>query len=83
MLRRIWIAEGIATDGDFYGRALQLPDGDTRHRSPSQGNRTDVQRTRASILKSHLGDVPSCPCLSLMMPQDFAAEPSTGEVTNA
>jgi hypothetical protein len=33
MPRRIWIAEGIASDGEIYGRAMQLPDGNMRHRS--------------------------------------------------
>ncbi|WP_245951381.1 hypothetical protein [Paracidovorax anthurii] len=28
---------------------------------------------RASVLKTHLGDVPSCPCIASMLPQDGAA----------
>lgn len=74
MSRRIWIAEGFASDGDVYGRALQLPDGSMRHRSASQGSATDVQRTRALVLKTHLGDIPSCPCIASMVTQDHGAE---------
>lgn len=70
MSRRIWVAEGFASDGDIYGRALQLPNGDMRNRSVSQSSGTDVQRTRAAVLKTHLGDIPSCPCISAMLPQD-------------
>ncbi|MHA6895358.1 hypothetical protein ACQUJT_14920 [Ralstonia pseudosolanacearum] len=29
-----------------------------------------MQRTRASVVKSHLGDVPTCPCLGAVALQD-------------
>jgi hypothetical protein len=74
MSRRIWIAEGFASDGDIYGRILQLPNGNMRDRSASQGSGTDVQRTRASVLKTHFGDIPSCPCISAILPQDHDSE---------
>lgn len=83
MPRRIWIAEGFASDGDVYSRTLQLPDRDMRYRLASQGSGTDVQRTRASILKTHLGDIPSCPCISAMVSQDHDAEQSGLEVADA
>lgn len=76
MSRRIWIAEGVASDGDMYGRALQLPDNNMRHRSTSHGSGKDVQRTPAAVLKSHLGDIPSCPCLAAPPPQDSGVETS-------
>jgi hypothetical protein len=66
MSRRIWVAEGVASDGDIYGRALQLPDGNTtRHSAPGNGG-TGVQRRAPSVIKSHLGDIPSCPCLAAL-----------------
>lgn len=85
MPRRIWVAEGVASDGDIYGRALQLPDGNSRNRSSLHGDGTGVERTRGSVLKSHLGDIPSCPCLAALVPQDEdeSAETSGGEVTDA
>lgn len=73
MPRRIWVAEGFASDGDVYGRTLQIPDGNMRN-SAAQDGGTDVQRTHASVIKSHLGDVTSCPCLAAMMPEDDSAE---------
>lgn len=78
MTRRIWIAEGYASDGDVYGRALQLPDGSLRKGMVAQQGGSDVQRAGASILKSHLGDIPSCPCLDSPVPQDEHAEPARG-----
>ncbi|CBJ41184.1 hypothethical protein (plasmid) [Ralstonia solanacearum CMR15] len=73
MPRRIWVAEGIASDGDFYGRTLQLPDEKTRRR-PAPAAAMDVQRTRASVVKSHLGDVPTCPCLGAVALQDHGTD---------
>lgn len=67
MSRRIWVAEGFAGDGAIYGRALQLPDGSAPHRPAADG---DVERAPASVLKSHLGDIPSCPCMDAMLPRD-------------
>lgn len=66
MSRRIWIAEGYATDGEMYGRALQLPDvNSSRLASSPQAIGTDVQRKRATIVKANVGDVASCPCLDV------------------
>ena len=76
--RRIWVAEGIASDGDVYGRALQLPDGNVGH-SPASG----VQRKSERVLKSHLGDIPSCPCLAALVPQNEDAESLMGGVADA
>lgn len=70
MSRRIWVAEGVASDGDIYGRALQLPDRNARETPGSGGFGTGVQRRTASVLKSHLGDIPSCPCLAALVSQD-------------
>ena len=70
MSRRIWVAEGFASDGDIYGRALQLPGGDVLNRAVAQSGGMDVQRTRAAVLKTHLGDIPSCPCITAMQPQE-------------
>jgi hypothetical protein len=67
MSRRIWVAEGVASDGDIYGRALQLPDG-RGGGGTSAGGGTGVQRKAGTILKSHLGDIPSCPCLAALVP---------------
>lgn len=75
MSRRIWVAEGIASDGAIYGRSLRLPSENTRHGLASNSGGMGVQRTRASVLKSHLGDVPSCPCLAALSSQDDGAEP--------
>ena len=56
MSRHIWIAEGYATDGEMYGRALQLPEANTsRLPSSPQGIGTDVQRKRAAIVKVDMG----------------------------
>ncbi|MEU6375044.1 hypothetical protein [Streptomyces sp. NPDC046909] len=69
MPRRIWVAEGVAGDGDIYGRALHLPDrrgGDASGAAPRGA--TGVQRKAGTILKSHLGDIPSCPCLAALTP---------------
>lgn len=66
MSRRIWIAEGYATDGEMYGRSLQLPELNAAYRqSPLQGIGTDVQRKRSAIVKVNVGDVASCPCLDV------------------
>lgn len=70
MPRRLWIAEGFASDGDVYGRALKLPDGTARNTPARQDIATDVQRMQASVLKSRLGDVTSCPCLATLLPED-------------
>lgn len=69
MPRRIWVAEGVAGDGDMYGRALQLPA--TRSgegAGPGNDGGTGVQRKTGTILKNHLGDIPSCPCLAALVP---------------
>ena len=42
----------------------------------AQSGGMDVQRTRAAVLKTHLGDIPSCPCISAMLPQDDRNEQS-------
>ncbi|NNN33794.1 hypothetical protein HLK59_26200 [Streptomyces sp. S3(2020)] len=68
MPRRIWVAEGVASDGDVYGRALQLPDG--RGGGGSGPADTGVQRRTGTILKNHLGDIPSCPCLAALVPDE-------------
>ncbi|WCM93303.1 hypothetical protein M5C99_00790 [Acidovorax sp. NCPPB 2350] len=75
MSRRIWVAEGFASDGDVYGRALQIPGAGAPGQRPGPGGTGgEVQRApRASVLKTHLGDVPSCPCIASMLPQDGAA----------
>lgn len=66
MSRRIWIAEGHATDGEMYGRALQLPEANpSRLPSSPQGIGTDVQRKRAAVVKVDMGDIGSCPCLDV------------------
>ena len=66
MSRRIWIAEGYATDGEMYGRALQLPDAAAlRHGASLQRIGTDVQRAPAAVVKANVGDVASCPCLDV------------------
>lgn len=74
MSRRIWIAEGYATDGDMYGRALQVPDASTYRPSSEQGAGTDVQRKRAAIVKTNVGDVASCPCLDVGLSSNHEAE---------
>ncbi|MFJ9630727.1 hypothetical protein ACIQPR_39945 [Streptomyces sp. NPDC091280] len=61
MPKRIWVTEGVASDGDMYGRALQLPDGN----GTAGGG---VERRPGTVLKSHLGDIPSCPCLAALVP---------------
>lgn len=68
MPRRIWVAEGVASDGDVYGRALQLPGG--RDGAVSGTSGTGVQRRTGTILKNHLGDIPSCPCLAALVPDE-------------
>ncbi|NUS29570.1 MAG: hypothetical protein HOV92_35880 [Streptomyces sp.] len=65
MPRRIWVAEGVASDGDMYGRALQMPDGGGA--GPGDGG---VRRAAGTILKNHLGDIPSCPCLAALVADD-------------
>lgn len=70
MSRRIWVAEGVANDGDIYGRALRMPDAGDRYISASGDSGTGVQRKPLSVLKSHLGDIPSCPCLAALVTQD-------------
>jgi hypothetical protein len=82
MPRRIWVAEGVASDGDIYGRALRLPDRNGHQHSASHGGATDVERRRGSVLKSHLGDIPSCPCLAALVPQDQSGT-SAGVMTDA
>ncbi|MDA8455738.1 hypothetical protein M4R22_13275 [Acidovorax sp. GBBC 3334] len=75
MSRRIWVAEGFASDGDVYGRALQVPGaGAPPPGFAPAGLGGDVQRARASILKTHLGDIPSCPCIAAMLPQNGTAD---------
>lgn len=75
MSRRIWIAEGYASDGDMYGRTLQLPIGNMQQRPPMRpGAETDIQRTPISILKSHVGDIASCPCLDVAAPGEDEIE---------
>lgn len=83
MSRRIWVAEGVASDGDIYGRALQVPDGNARHGSAPDGAGTGVRRQSASVLKSHLGDIPSCPCLAALVSQDQDTVPSRGKAADA
>ncbi|WP_427924384.1 hypothetical protein [Streptomyces sp. cg40] len=69
MPRRIWVAEGVASDGDMYGRALQLPDRPGAGAGAAgPGGATAVQRRAGTILKNHLGDIPSCPCLAALVP---------------
>lgn len=64
MYRRIWIAEGYATDGEMYGRALQLLDANTSRPAGSpQRIGTDVQRKHAAVVKANVGDIAACPCL--------------------
>ena len=63
--RRIWLAEGFSSDGEVYGRALQLPDKDSDNHSVT----TEVERKSASVIKTDLGDIYSCPCSSIAMPK--------------
>jgi hypothetical protein len=70
MSRRIWVAEGFASDGDVYGRSLQLPTPDVNKNDKSHLGGSEIQRTQAAVLKSNLGDIPSCPCLSAIIPED-------------
>jgi hypothetical protein len=79
MKRRIWVAEGYASDGDVYGRVLQLPDQNSGRSSAPQNVGGNVERRSSSVLKSDLGDILSCPCISSVMPQDH----DTDEVKNA
>lgn len=74
------MSEGVASDGDMYGRALHLPD-KRGGGSTGPGAGTGVQRKSGTILKSHLGDIPSCPCLAALVPtpQERNAQPSTPE----
>jgi hypothetical protein len=81
MPKRIWVAEGVASDGDMYGRALQLPDGQGGGGTgPDSGGGTGVQRKAGTILKSHLGDIPSCPCLAALVPDAHERTPETADV---
>lgn len=68
MARRVWVAEGVASDGGIYGRALQL-----RSRDPVSG-RLEARPAHASVLKNHLGDIPSCPCLDALVGDAAGAE---------
>jgi hypothetical protein len=77
MPKRIWVAEGVASDGDIYGRALQLPDGPGG--DPSPGGGTGLQRKSGTILKSHLGDIPSCPCLAALVPDARVRTPEAAD----
>ncbi|WCM87749.1 hypothetical protein [Acidovorax sp. NCPPB 3576] len=78
MSRRIWIAEGYATDGEMYGRALQLPEPNPSHLpSPLKNIGTDVQRKREAIVKVNVGDVASCPCLDVGL-RPIEDEPDRG-----
>ncbi|MEU9454327.1 hypothetical protein [Streptomyces sp. NPDC048277] len=65
MSRRIWVAEGVASDGDVYGRALKIPDGKPEPGGDAGGG---VGRRTPSVLKSRLGDIPTCPCLAALVP---------------
>ncbi|GKT27158.1 hypothetical protein [Acidovorax sp. SUPP3334] len=66
MSRRIWISEGHATDGEMYGRALQLPEiNPSRLPSSPQRIGTDVQRKLAAVVKVDMGEIGSCPCLDV------------------
>ncbi|TBW57613.1 hypothetical protein EZI54_06110 [Marinobacter halodurans] len=64
MERRIWIAEGYASDGEVYGRSLQIPGKEAGAAPVSSG----VERKQAIVIKANLGDIPSCPCISAAMP---------------
>ncbi|MFJ9565291.1 hypothetical protein ACIRQQ_35295 [Streptomyces fuscichromogenes] len=64
MSRRIWVAEGVASDGDVYGRYLRLPAGNPVRRPPGEDG---VERRTQSVLRSNLGDIPSCPCLAALV----------------
>lgn len=81
MTRRIWVAEGYASNGDVYGRALHMPDGSLRNQAAaagpgSYGAAGDVQRAGATILRTVIADIPTCPCLDAPLPQrDEAPEP--------
>jgi len=68
MARRIWVSEGVASDGDLYGRALRLTNGNGGGANADADTRTGVRRRSGTILKSHLGDIPSCPCLAALVP---------------
>jgi hypothetical protein len=68
MARRLWVIEGFASDGDVYGRALQLPG------RSAPANATDLQRADASILKRHTADLASCPCFDAMQPDGASDE---------
>lgn len=61
----------------MYGRALQIPE-KRGGGSAGSGVGTGVQRKSGTILKSHLGDIPSCPCLAALVPaaQERDAQPS-------
>ncbi|MEU9412619.1 hypothetical protein AB0E08_43955 [Streptomyces sp. NPDC048281] len=65
MTRRIWVAEGVASDGDIYGRSLKIPDGRPEPGADAGGG---VRRQAPAVLKSHLGDIPTCPCLAALVP---------------
>ncbi|MDT7843400.1 hypothetical protein [Streptomyces justiciae] len=42
-----------------------------------------MQRKAPSVLKSNLGDIPSCPCLAALVSQDQDAEPRMAGVADA
>ncbi|MFF7467365.1 hypothetical protein [Streptomyces sp. NPDC008092] len=65
MSRSIWVAEGVASDGDIYGRALRIPDGSPEPGADAAGG---VRRQAPTVLKSRLGDIPTCPCLAALVP---------------
>ena len=66
MSRRIWIAEGFASDGAVYGRTLQLPNGAARDHAAMGGG---LQRVAAKVLKVRQADFTSCPCMDAMLPR--------------
>ena len=53
----------------MYGRALKIPDGRPK---PGEDAGADagggVRRQAPAVLKSHLGDIPTCPCLPALVP---------------
>ncbi|MEU6200472.1 hypothetical protein [Streptomyces sp. NPDC047061] len=65
MSRRVWVAEGVAAGGGIYGRALKIPDGKPE---PGAAAGEGVRRQAPSVRKSHLGDIPTCPCLAALVP---------------
>lgn len=69
------MAEGVGSDGDVYGRAFQLPDRKTP-RGPGPHGGTDIERLKIPVLKGHLGDIPSCPCLAALASDDRGPDPA-------